>query len=257
MGQDEQRAADWKDAAAYAPLLDVDRSIFAWEWLRRDPGYRAAARAAFERLGSEGEAPGPAFWGLHAFEDPELAAPRARPLWRAAVHPYVLQAVAAPSAEPADALDLSHFAPLATMATSAAGHEHLFLSDGLRAIRLDVLAGRLEEGPVHLSYLLAGFASAEAQLMTLRRLLALRRTGRFSRSLHAREARVRRWLLTLRAHDALAGGADQREIASVLLSPQACEPHWRSQASSIRSQAQRLVRNARRMAAGGYRALLR
>jgi hypothetical protein len=27
---------DWRDAAAYAPLLEADRSLFAWEWLRRD-----------------------------------------------------------------------------------------------------------------------------------------------------------------------------------------------------------------------------
>ena len=34
---------DWRDAAAYEPLLEADRSLIAWEWLRRDRGYREAA----------------------------------------------------------------------------------------------------------------------------------------------------------------------------------------------------------------------
>jgi hypothetical protein len=56
--------------------------------------------------------------------------------------------------------------------------------------------------------------------------------------------------------DTLTAGADQREIAQELLSPTAGVPRWRSRESSVRSQAQRLVRSARGFAAGGYRALL-
>ena len=60
----------------------------------------------------------------------------------------------------------------------------------------------------------------------------------------------------LRAYDALTGGADQRDIASVLLSQDAREPRWRTSTPSIRSQAQRLVRGARRMVSGDYLKLL-
>jgi hypothetical protein len=56
--------------------------------------------------------------------------------------------------------------------------------------------------------------------------------------------------------DALAGGANQREIASVLLSRSVGEPDWRGREPSIRSQVQRLVHSARKMARGGYRELL-
>ena len=257
MDPNEELAAGWKDAAAYAPLLAADRSIFAWEWLRRDPGYRAAALAALEGATADGEAPRPEHWGLHAFEDPELAAPSARPVWRSDIHPLVLPVLAAGSGGPPDMLDLARLGPIVTLVTARAGREHLLLSDGLRAIRIDVLTGTLLEGPVRLRYLIAGLASAEAPLLTLRRLLALGRTGRFSRSLHPRETRARRWVLALRASDALDAGADQREMASVLLSRTAGEPRWRSNASSVRSQVQRLVRGARRMAAGGYLDLLR
>ncbi len=257
MDRQEENVADWRDAAAYAPFLDADRSIMAWEWLRRDPGYRAAARAAAEGSRADDGAPGPERWGLLAFEAPDLAAPRARPVWHADIYPYALPVLAVGAAAPSEALDLACLGGTATIVRGAAGREHLLISDGFRAIRVDVLAGTLARGPVQLCYLLAGVASAEAPLLTLRRLLALLRTGQFSRALHAREVRARRWVLALRAHDALAVGADQREIASVLLSREAGVPRWRSHASSIRSQVQRLVRNARRMAEGGYRQLLR
>jgi hypothetical protein len=119
-----------------------------------------------------------------------------------------------------------------------------------------VLAGTLARGPTRLHYLLGGLASAEKPLLTLQRLLELARAGRFSRSLHPREPRARRWVLMLRAHDAIRAGTDQREIAQVLLNGVAGEPRWRSESPSLRSQAQRLVRGARLMARDGYRTLL-
>lgn len=196
-------------------------------------------------------------WGLHAFESPHVAPPHARPIWRAEVHPVVLSVATAGAGAASDAFDLERLGFLSTVLTTAEGREHLLISDGLRTIRVDVLAGTLARGPVQLRYLLSGFASAERPLLTLRRFLALWRRGRFSLLLHPREARAKRWLMMLRAYDGLAAGADQREIAETLLSRVAGEPRWRSGAPSVRSQAQRLVRGARRMAAGGYFDLLR
>jgi hypothetical protein len=256
MAGDEHLAIDWRDGAAYLPLLSADRSIFAWEWLRRDPAYRRAALSARAATVS-GQSRPAREWGLEAFENPDRSAPDARPFWSSDVHPAVLPALAAEGPSGADSLDLGALDALATLLRGDERVEHVLLSDGLRVVRIDILAGSVVDGPARLRYLLAGLASAEPPLLTLRRLIHLCCTGRFSRSLHAPEARARRWLLMLRAHDALTAGADQRAIASVLLSPSAREPRWRSDASSVRSQAQRLVRGARRMAAGGHRALLR
>lgn len=50
--------------------------------------------------------------------------------------------------------------------------------------------------------------------------------------------------------------ADQREIATVLLSAEAGEPRWRSRSPGVRSRVQRLVRSALAMEAGGFWALL-
>jgi hypothetical protein len=64
-------------------------------------------------------------------------------------------------------------------------------------------------------------------------------------------------ILLLRAFDALAAGASQRDIAQILLSASAGLPSWRVMSPSLRSQAQRLTRSARTMAAGSFWALLR
>lgn len=258
MAAGDGHVPDWKDAAAYQPLLHADRSLFAWEWLRRSPGYRAAAeRASSGGSGRDLMEPreAPERWGLHSFEPPGVSPPEARPVWCAKVHPYVLGVQAGPS-EGEDVFDLGRFEAISTLVTNADQREHLLISDGFRAIRIDVLAGTIAGGPAELRYGLTGLTSAERPVLTLRRFIALWRTGRFCRSLHPHEARAKRWLLMLRAHDALAAGADQREIASVLLSAEAGGPRWRSRSPSIRAQVQRLVRGARRMASGGYLDLL-
>ena len=246
---------DWRDAAAYEPLLDADRSFFAWEWLRRNPAYRAAADTASQSPGDLRHAAEAARWGLHAFVQPDAAAPEARPIWRAEVHPFVLGVEAGPP-EIGDAFDFDHFAAIATLVPGADGREHLLISDGLRAIRIDILEGSLARGPANLRYRLAGLASAERPLLTLRRFLALCRTGGFCRSLHPKEPRAKRWVLMLRASDALAAGTDQREMAAILLSAEAGGPRWRTQAPSLRSRVQRLVRSARGAEEGGFWTLL-
>lgn len=247
---------DWRDAAAYAPLLEADRSLFAWEWLRRDSDYRAAAG----RCGALGDSascedPAAAAFGVVAFECPNRAVPNARPLWRSDVHPHVLIVERLKAGNSGDEFDFHRLAELAALVTRPGG-DHLLLSDGLRTVRLDGPRGVFSRGPACLRYRIEGLASAEPALLTLRRFLALWRAGHFARSLHPPEARGRRWILMLRAWDALAAGAGQREIAEVLLSRSAAEPHWRGREPSLRSQAQRLVRSARTLAAGQHRTLL-
>ena len=245
MTPERAQTPDWREAEAYAPLLEVDRSGFAWEWLRRDPRY-----------GETGVREGPARWGLHAFEAPHRNAIAARPVWRREIYPYVLEAEAMKGGRAEDRLDLEQLKPLITLVREDGGSEHLLLSDGRRGIRIDVVSGTAAAGPVLLRYRLAGLHRVRAPLLALRQLLALWRTGEFSPVLHSRERRAARWILLLRAHDALVDGASQREIAAHLLGREAPGRRWRVEASSLRSRVQRLVREAGRMAAGGYRDLL-
>jgi hypothetical protein len=89
---------DWRDAAAYAPLLEADRSLFAWEWLRRDPHYCEAAERASGVPGGADRSAGQ--FGLVIFEDPRFAVPHARLHWRSDVHPRVLPGPSDPSQGP-------------------------------------------------------------------------------------------------------------------------------------------------------------
>jgi hypothetical protein len=247
---------DWRDEAAYAPLLGADRSLFAWEWLRRDPLYcTAAERALSGRNSASGGDPAAGEFGLIAFERPQLTVPHARPIWTADVYSYVLSVTAGRDIGPEDLFEIGRFNPLARIVADDRG-EHLLLSDGLRALRLDGPPGTFDGIRVCLRYRLEGVAAAQRPLLTLRRFLALSQTGTFPRSLYPREPRARRWILMLRTCDALAARASQREIAQLMLSRTVERPRWRSRKSNVRSQAQRLVSAARRFADGGYRALL-
>ena len=247
---------DWRDAARYAALAGADRALFAWEWLRRDPAYWRAARAFECGRSSALPGSGPGRFGLAAFEAPARAVPDARPVWRSEVHPLVLAARAGGGTAARDLFDLASLGALVRLVTSEDA-DRLLLSDGFHSVRLDAPPGTFGNGPVHLTYELGGLVSAERPLLTLRRFLALSGAGRFSRVLHPREPRARRWILMLRAWDALAAGADQRQIAHALLSRAAGDPQWRSREPSVRSQVQRLVRSGRTFAQGGFRQLLR
>jgi hypothetical protein len=255
-------ARDWRDGRFYAALLALERSAFAWEWLRRDDRYRRDAHAAgFSRRFACGvdirQGDVRAWtWGLHAFEDPDLPAPLARPVWRGEVHPYVLAAEAGPAGAAGDLFSLASFGSLATIVENSDGAEHLLLSDGARSVRLDLTGGSVTAGAVTFRFRLEGFEAAERPLRSLRRLLVLVRAGRFSPALHPPDVRARRWETLLRTADALAAGAGQREIAEHLLAPEAAAPRWRLESPSLRSRAQRLVRQASAMAAGGYAKLL-
>jgi len=97
----------------------------------------------------------------------------------------------------------------------------------------------------------------EARLLPLRRLAGLLRTGRFLPALFPAERRVERLIDVLRIADALSAGASQREIAAVLFGSERISSDWRAVSDSLRSRVRRLVREARRMATGGYRGVMR
>lgn len=65
----------------------------------------------------------------------------------------------------------------------------------------------------------------------------------------------RRHIAALRVHDALALGASIRDIGLLLFGLERIRQEWAGEA--LKSQCRRLIAQARAMAAGGYRSLLR
>ena len=138
----------------------------------------------------------------------------------------------------------------------AHGHEILLLADAAGQIQLEIGVGTLGEGPVRLSYQLEGFESLDAKLVTLMRLSAFRRLGRFPKSLFQPETAASKWIKALQAYDGMAAGASHREIASVLFGERLVQEEWNGRSAFLRLRVQRLLHYARKMVDGGYKHLL-
>jgi hypothetical protein len=167
----------------------------------------------------------------------------------------VLSAQAIASAH-GDTIDLGRLDSLRTTVTSSGDVEHVAIDDGLRRLRLDIVEGTILAGPIRLRFLIDGPAGAEPGVLALRRLLAVARHGRMIASLHPSDARMRRWLLALRVHDALADGATHREIANALYGPERVASCWNSRSDALQSRVRRTVASARNLADGAWRDLL-
>lgn len=247
---------DWRNAAAYQPLLRVERSALAWEWLRRQPKFQAAALDAIEsRRCSNCEEQGALAWNLHAFEDPRVPAPLARPVWASAACKWVVKAFARPCLPGEDCIDFERLQGFRTIVRSRRA-ERLLLSDGYQSIRIDVHGARLGQAPVLLTFQLQGNARLDRSLIVLQRLRALSLNGCFRSPTSPQFQRAGRIVLLLRAFDALRAGASQADIAATLLRSDLELRRWRTHSSSVRSQAQRLSREAKRMAADRFWQLL-
>lgn len=201
--------------------------------------------------------PGPG--GCTFAEHPDLPAPEARLIWHADFDPRTIGVAVLP-ADPSDpdSIRIDQIAPWLDIATDEWGREHAVLSDGWHHIRLDVEEGRLQgQEAILLQYRLHGLASAEARLLPLRRFLDLCQHRRFARSLFPPDPRIERGIAMLRVHDALGQGASQREIGAILFGDLRVAQDWNDVSDSLRSRVRRLVREARTMANGGYRHLMR
>lgn len=178
-------------------------------------------------------------------------------VWNRAFDRSVLIAEALPaSATAGDKFDISKVAAAVSIAIAQGGCERVALSDGYRRIRLDIVSGSVLDGPVSLRYRLGDGRELDPQLLTLRRLQLLRRTGRFARTLFPPEKMAPRWVAALRVCDALATGVSQRELANFLFGPLAAHATWRGDSDFLRLRVQRLVRIARRMTQSAYISLL-
>ncbi|HMI20858.1 MAG TPA: DUF2285 domain-containing protein [Sphingomonas sp.] len=247
---------DGTRAADYACLREVDRAGLMWEWLRRDPDYISWYGKA--STATRGARQPPSRWSLLFRENPDRIAPKALIVWRADIDPGTLRVIAAPtrSRDP-DGLPLHSLRRWISLVPGMDGREHAVLSDGLHHLRLDVEQGTLAGGPVVLHYLLHGTRDARPKLRTLRRLTAISLERRFTPSLFPADPRQDHWLWALRVGDALREGASQREIAEILYGPARTRGEWQGHSDSLRSRVRRLVGEARRLASGDYRKLMR
>lgn len=246
---------DGTHAADYDYLREVDRAGLMWEWLRRDDSYVAWYVRASSATG--GALPAPLRWRLLFAEAPVVTARHARLFWRADIDPSALRVIARPTGVRDRAgLPVHRLRRFLSVVHDACGGEHAVLSDGLHHIRLDVEEGTLEGGPVLLHCLLDGLRDADVKFEAMRRLAVLCQERRFSSDQFPANPHRERCLLLLRVGDAVRSGASQRDVAQLLVGADRARGEWQGRSDALRSRVRRLVAEARRLSAGGYRWLI-
>lgn len=155
------------------------------------------------------------------------------------------------AADHPDAFDIHRQNVGATVLLESAG-EQLLLRQDWRTLRLDIREGTLLAGPVRMHYILGGYHHLDRRLLTLRRLSALRRLGRLPNNLFPPHPKQRRWSMILRTIDAMAAGASQRDIATMLFGTEMVERDWAAASSYLRLRVQRLTKATRTLLNGGY-----
>lgn len=233
----------WQRGESYSYLLSVERSIFAWEWLRRTPDYRRAwDRSRGEPIAAQARLA--AKFGLQELIAPSLSGAAARPIWKETVDPRVLNAVPGEATARADRIDLWQLWAWAVVAVCD-DVEHWRFGNQSFSIRIDLRSGTLLGGEAALAFQLDGLARLAPKLAALDLLMRLADRPDVPPAVPA-ERRAARWIAELRVADALAASATQQEMARVLLGPAVLLDGWREAGESHRLRIQRLVRSARR-----------
>ena len=257
------RACEWHPSAAYLYALTLDGPALAWEYLRRNPRYRAVYGQ--HACGSADEAALAAPWGLRLLEDPSRDARHAQPTWLPDPDglPQLHPDAAAAAGSPIFALwrmpgrkQLAHDGQRVLLTA--------YRPEGaLRA----ALSPTLEHGMAYAHGVAAGarlpqrWRAAAAMMERFDGYFGRYATGRDGRAhphahAHGRPDRIALMhMRSLQTLDGLAAGATHREIAQALFGAAVVAERWHD-LGELRAQVRRLARRGRALVDGGYRHLL-
>lgn len=260
MPGDRHRPAS--DASEYSYLDHVDDAGLAWEWLRRESGYRQLVPALRTRgpHGCLDLAPASAdvtsHWGCLAVASPEMRADEMPLLWSSALDRSVLRVAALPPRSSAGLVfDLSKWCDRVTVVRSPL-HEHVLLDAGQGHLRIDICAGSILEGPVQMFVDVAVGVAGATSPDLLSRLHQTLLYGGGDRPVGRRDQLHRRQVAALRTFDALTNGASIRDVAICLFGAARVQAEWRGPGDVLKSTCRRLIALARQMSNGGYKILL-
>lgn len=246
-----------RDPAAYFWMNDLPRLGWAWEFVRRNPKYRADYASCDGASGIK-VAPGypeKALWPLLRFEDPHRDARQAEVLWQRRDCPSVLplSAVVHACDEPSRCLLLEGMQCRVAIIEDGDLRHVLFTQDG-RSLQLEV-RGSLS-GSVLLTPALPCGKSAPNRIMALKRLNDVVTHGTLRPQLYPREKRGPRLVKVMQALDGWLANAHRREIAISLFGQRRVESDWSNHGDHLRDQVRRAINYGRMMMESGYRRLL-
>ena len=248
---------DWCDPQSYAYTRTLTRDAWAWEFLRRNPDYRAAWADVFGQAGRASTLAARRF-GLVTLEDPDRTAAEARCLWLPDTSSLVLPVWAEHRRETAGATphDLSAWRARAAVHLIDGAVQHVLFAEDDR--RLQLLAqGELLFGPVFLTTdCVFAPGALGRRLLLLRRLSQFIAQGHLVPRLYPPEPRARRLATVLRALDGWLAEASHREIADVIFDHKDVAVEWGRSTRCLKQAVRRAVRHGRFLMQDGYLSLL-
>ena len=252
--------ADWQDDASYTYTHALTREAWAWEFLRRNPLYRAAWSVTRSTLRNRASIVADASlrFGLVVLEDPTRTALDAQILWREEASSYVLPLRAEDGCNATGHLtfDLSALRTHAAVDMTDGPTQHVLFVDQGRRVQLAVQGADLF-GRVRL------LADAPLEVTHVKRRTSLLR--RLAHALHYQELparlfppdpRGRRLAVILRALDGWLANTSQRRIGEAVLDGFDVERDWRDCPCELRDRVRLTLRRGRWLMEEGYRTLL-
>ena len=253
-------------------LKGMPRSKWAWEYLRRNPAYRADHErhregALVRQIDENGleiltlERPEPAAesWGLSFFTSPNRSAEDAAIAWTAAANPRVLTVVATPMEDKdgdIEAFEISRLFCRKTCLQSTAGRETFIAACSNFRVQLECSGASLLSGPVKLNFLIEGL-EIDAKAETIRRLGALYRNAPSSPSdivsWTSRTLNLRDGLIAL---DVAQSGGCHRDAARAIYGENEAERGFSAGDEGMKRRMQRLRQKAFDLMKGEYLSLV-
>lgn len=240
-----EHAARWYPSAAYLFILHLDRPALAWEYLRRNPGYRR------DWLRRRQDRPPPQCWCLREYEDPDCDARSLQPAWIAeadgAIPIY-------PDIDPPKDAPAFRLWDIPGHKTLVDDGRHLRLASavGCNVARMTLARG-LSDGMPYAYGVRAG-RQANARWRAIKAKLAV--LNAIPAASHSRPDRAAlTHMRSLQALDGVLAGASQRQVAEAVFGRRAVAERWHAD-GDLRAQVRRMIRAGKTLMNGGYRRLL-
>jgi hypothetical protein len=264
-GEDRARAAhDARGPAVYDP------GDWAWEFLRRNPDYRAAWRVSVPRrlphvtlqdgtalLRLRRRYPQAERWGLYAFADPTMPARRHPVFWCPAALRQLVRVRAAPPGhrKGAKSVTLSSFNVERTAAIGVDDIPLVLMKGSGVMVPLEIHGVAALSHPFAPVFEIDGFADLSGQTEALKRLqrFAEQAPKADSRLGAGADERLHHALIAL---DESQNGKTYRQIAITIFGEARVAEDWNGPSQFLKDRTRRLVAKGRELMMGGYRDLL-
>jgi hypothetical protein len=257
--------------SSYQQLRGLCRQSWAWEYLRRNPTFRARLAATLsvcEQIleqdclrvfrvydGNDKALTADCIFASSADHDAQAATI----VWNPASNPSVFRAIAAPveACTGAKAFELKETTLPATLLVTADGHQHLVVQDGDRRVQLSVNGVSLLDPVALVVDTAVASGLGEAQSRAFRCFGDFRATGQLLDKHFAPARQAERLCFVLQALDGWLAGASHRDIAVALYGEERVKRDWNDAGENMRDRIRHAIVRGRTLMERGYRAFLR